>query len=150
MIGGNIAIHEREVPFLLGERKRKLKGITGSIIGFILGILLKFIKTQKIVPDLILKDGDVIGGLKVIHSPGHTEGHISLYDQSSVLFSGDAIITDKHSQIKGFNKVAASDTLEASKTINKIKHMKFEVLLPGHGSPVLKNASDKLNKYNKI
>jgi glyoxylase-like metal-dependent hydrolase (beta-lactamase superfamily II) len=145
-----VAIHEKEVPYLLGEKKKKLKGMIGGMIGLIFGILLKMMKTQNIVPDITLKEGDFIGGLKVISCPGHTEGSISLYNAESVLFSGDAIITDKHSNIKGFNNIATSDTLEAAKTINKIKHLKFEVLLPGHGSPVLKNASDKLREYNKV
>ena len=148
--GALVAIHVKEAPYLLGEKKKKLKGMIGGMIGLVFGILLKFMKTQNIVPDIILKEGDFIGGLKVISCPGHTEGSISLYNAESVLFSGDAIITDKHSNIKGFNNIATSDTLEAVKTINKIKHLKFEVLLPGHGSPVLKNASDKVKEYNKI
>ena len=148
--GALVAIHEKEVPYLLGEKKKKQKGIIGGMIGLIFGILLKMMKTQNVVPDMTLKEGDFIGGLEVIYSPGHTEGSISLYKAEAVLFSGDAIITDKHSNIKGFKNRSASDTLEAAKTINKIKHLKFEVLLPGHGIPVLKNASDKLKEFNKI
>jgi len=148
--GAKVAIHEKEVPYLLGEKKKKQKGILGLILGFIFGIIFKFMKIQNIVPDITLKEGDFIGGLKVIFCPGHTEGSISLYNAETVLFSGDAIITDKYSNIKGFNKIAASDTIEAAKTINKIKELKFDVLLPGHGSHVLKNASDKLKRYNKI
>jgi glyoxylase-like metal-dependent hydrolase (beta-lactamase superfamily II) len=134
----------------LGEKKKKQKGIIGGMIGLIFGILLKFMKSQNIVPNMTLKEGDFIGGLKVIYSPGHTEGSISLYNEDSILFSGDAIITDKHLNIKGFNNLATSDILEAAKTINKIKHLKFEVLLPGHGSPILKNASDKLREFDKV
>ena len=148
--GALVAIHEKEVSYLLGVKNRKLEGVIGEMIGLIFGILLKFIKTQNIAPDITLKEGDFIGGLEVIYSPGHTEGSISLYKAEAVLFSGDAIITDKHSNIKGFKNRSASDTLEAAKTINKIKHLKFEVLLPGHGSPVIKNASDKLKEYSKI
>jgi len=148
--GALVAIHEIEVPYLLGEKKKKQKGMIGGMISLIFGILLKIMKTQNIVPDITLKEGDFIGGLKVIFCPGHTEGSISLYNAETVLFSGDAIITDKHSNIKGFNNIATSDTLEAGKTINKIKHLKFEVLLPGHGSPVLKNASAKLKEYNQL
>ncbi len=148
--GALVAIHENEVPYLLGEKMKKQNGIIGGLIGIIFGLLLKFMKTQNIVPDITLKEGDFIGGLKVISCPGLTEGSISLYNEETVLFSGDAIITGKHSNIKGFNNIATSDTLEAAKTINKIKHLNFEVLLPGHGSPVLKNASDKLREYNKV
>ena len=78
--GALVAIHEKEVPYLLGEKKKKLKGMIGGMIGLIFGILLKFMKTQNIVPDITLKEGDFIGGLKVISCPGHTEGSISLYN----------------------------------------------------------------------
>jgi glyoxylase-like metal-dependent hydrolase (beta-lactamase superfamily II) len=141
-----VAIHEKEVPYLLGEKKKKRKGI----LGLIFGILSKIMKAQPISPDIILKEGDLIGGLKVIHCPGHTEGSISLYNEESVLFSGDAIITDKYSNIKGFSKVFTPDTVEATNTIKKIKRLKFKVLLPGHGSPVLRNASDKLREFDIV
>lgn len=144
--GAKVAIHENEAPYLLGEKNKKRKGI----IGLIFGILFKFIKNQNIAPDIILKEGDFIGGLRVVSSPGHTVGSISLYNAGTVLFSGDAIITDRHSNIKGFNTIATADLFEAAKTISKIKHLEFEVLLPGHGKPVLEKASDKLKKYNKI
>ncbi|MFZ4486401.1 MAG: MBL fold metallo-hydrolase [Candidatus Nanopelagicales bacterium] len=42
-----------------------------------------------------LKDGDVIpvaGGIRVVHTPGHTPGHVSLLHESSgVLVTGDSI-----------------------------------------------------------
>ena len=148
--GALVAIHENEVSYLLGEKMRKLEGLRGRVIGLIFRILFKFIKTKRIIPDITLKEGDFIGGLEVIYSPGHTEGSISLYSAATGLFSGDAIITDINSNIKGFKNRSASDALEAAKTINKIKQLKFEILLPGHGSPVLKNASDKLKEYSKI
>jgi hydroxyacylglutathione hydrolase len=142
--GAKVAIHEKEVPYLSGEKKKKRKGI----FGLIFGMLTKFIRTPAITADIKLNDGDFIGGLKVIHCPGHTEGSISLYKEGSVLFSGDAIITDKSSSIKGFSQVFSSDLKEALSTIKKITLLKFNVLLPGHGNPVLKNASDKLKEFN--
>jgi glyoxylase-like metal-dependent hydrolase (beta-lactamase superfamily II) len=46
--------------------------------------------------DRILQDGDVIealGGLRVIHSPGHTSGSICLYrPERQILFCGDVLI----------------------------------------------------------
>jgi glyoxylase-like metal-dependent hydrolase (beta-lactamase superfamily II) len=142
--GAKVAIHEKEVSYLSGEKKKKRKGI----FGLFFGILTKFIKTPAINADIKLNDGDYIGGLKVIHCPGHTEGSISLYKEENILFSGDAIITDKSSNIKGFSKAFSSDLNEASNTIKKITLLKFDVLLPGHGNPVLKNASDKLKEFN--
>jgi glyoxylase-like metal-dependent hydrolase (beta-lactamase superfamily II) len=47
------------------------------------------------VVDAELSDGDVLavaGGLRVVHTPGHTPGHISLlHESSATLITGDAI-----------------------------------------------------------
>lgn len=48
---------------------------------------------RPIVIDELLKDGDMIGNtLQVIHTPGHTPGHISLYDKEHrILIGGDVL-----------------------------------------------------------
>jgi glyoxylase-like metal-dependent hydrolase (beta-lactamase superfamily II) len=39
----------------------------------------------------------VLGGLRVIATPGHTPGHISLFAPAmSVLFCGDSMVADKN------------------------------------------------------
>ena len=55
---------------------------------------------QPIKPDIILKDGDEIDHLRVIHTPGHTEGSICLYKTGDVLFAGDAVRTDRRGNLK--------------------------------------------------
>ena len=34
-------------------------------------------------PDILLKDGDSLGPFEVLHTPGHTDGSICLYDKAS-------------------------------------------------------------------
>jgi len=47
-------------------------------------------RSPGIVPDIVLSDGDTIGGLTVIHTPGHTPGSICLWSEKDrVLISGD-------------------------------------------------------------
>src|SRR5215203_4542655 len=45
--------------------------------------------------DTVLRDGDelpVLGGLRVVHTPGHTPGHIALHlPERGVLIAGDAL-----------------------------------------------------------
>lgn len=62
------------------------------------GKLLSLMPKSSYAPFLVtrrLKDGEVIdtsGGLKVIHTPGHTDGHISLLHlESETLITGDSI-----------------------------------------------------------
>ena len=44
-------------------------------------------------PDGTVEDGDVISGLRVIHTPGHTPGHIALlHEATKTLLTGDAVL----------------------------------------------------------
>ncbi|MEK6989155.1 MBL fold metallo-hydrolase [Paenibacillus sp. FSL K6-1566] len=48
-------------------------------------------KAVKAVPDVLLEDGDSVGSLKALASPGHTPGHMAFLDQrSGILIAGDA------------------------------------------------------------
>lgn len=54
---------------------------------------------QPCEPDQYVKDGEILdclGGLKAIHTPGHTKGHLSYYLlESDLLFTGDLIVNSK-------------------------------------------------------
>jgi glyoxylase-like metal-dependent hydrolase (beta-lactamase superfamily II) len=50
------------------------------------------IKPSPVDVDVVLKEGDTIGNLKVISTPGHTAGSIMLLDkQKGVIFAGDTL-----------------------------------------------------------
>ena len=83
-----IAIHESEVCELINP-----PGPMGSAVIRTFGApdLLKEVSKQP-PSDIALKDGDVIFGWKVIHTPGHTPGSICLYNKElNTLISGDTI-----------------------------------------------------------
>jgi len=47
---------------------------------------------EPIIVDEQVSDENMIGSLKVIHTPGHTPGHISLYyEEDRILFGADTI-----------------------------------------------------------
>jgi glyoxylase-like metal-dependent hydrolase (beta-lactamase superfamily II) len=85
--------------------------------------------------DEILEDGDIIDlgkniSLKVIHTPGHSKGSISLFiPEEGVLFSGDAI------PIKGDLPIY-EDFMESVKSINKLKTINaIKILLMSWDDP---------------
>ena len=48
-----------------------------------------------IVAEYLLRDGDHVGDLLIIHTPGHTPGSICILDETSGdLISGDTVFTD--------------------------------------------------------
>ena len=88
--------------------------------------------------DLLLKDGDVLpylGGLRVIHIPGHTPGSICLLlGKPKVLFVGDAIINneDRLSRPLPFG----ADRHQPEESLRKLAGLDFDICCFGHGSPL--------------
>jgi glyoxylase-like metal-dependent hydrolase (beta-lactamase superfamily II) len=100
--------------------------------------------------DRRLAEGDVLevmGGLEVIHLPGHTDGSIALYQRErGILFSGDTIRNEKQ-VLEGPPPQFSPRIDEAFKHIReKVLALDFEVLLPGHGEPVTRGARDKVER----
>lgn len=107
---------------------------------------------QPVKVDIALHDGDNIDlgnyGLQVIHVPGHTPEDICLlmmHSGKKVLFSGDSI--------KAFGNLGAISAKLGNlgnlniyrKSIEKIKVLEVDVLLPGHGVFILADACEQIN-----
>ncbi|HKX76527.1 MAG TPA: MBL fold metallo-hydrolase [Acidimicrobiia bacterium] len=96
---------------------------------------------RELVP---LVDGEEVFGLTVIHTPGHTEGHISLLDPAAgVLVAGDAI-NGADGGVTGPNPQFSSDHDQALASMAKLATFQFETIYFGHGEPVLTGGADKL------
>jgi glyoxylase-like metal-dependent hydrolase (beta-lactamase superfamily II) len=67
-----------------------------GVVGAAMGALTSVIKPRPSQVDEVLADGEglpVLGGMKVVSTPGHTPGHISLWCPGrKILFSGDSIV----------------------------------------------------------
>ena len=81
-----VAVHEADADFVAGTKAPpKSKSL-------LIKALSTVVKPAPVEPDLRLKDGDKIAGLLVIHTPGHSDGSISLLDEGrKVMFVGDAV-----------------------------------------------------------
>ncbi len=97
--------------------------------------------------DIQLSGGEVLkplGGLEVIHTPGHTPGSISLYSPDrKLVIVGDAI----RNRGKGLYlppKMASTDMAQAADSIKTIGRLDFDILTSGHGRPLIKNARAKV------
>ena len=74
--------------------------------------------------------------LKVIPTPGHSHGHMCLYDTSeNILFSGDHILGDITPNISQWAE--GEDMLfDYMNSLRKIREMDVDIVLPGHRTPV--------------
>ena len=88
-----------------------------------------------------LADGDTVVGLRIVATPGHTIGHISVLDEKNgILVAGDALGT-VGGTLAGSNPQFTEDAAAAKATVVKLGDLQFETLLVGHGDPVLTGAS---------
>ena len=99
---------------------------------------------QSKVPEVVpFDDGDeldVPGRLRVIHTPGHTEGHCVLYAPfEDALFVGDAInnldIVTGQPGAHVAPQVANTSTNQAYESLSRIEELDAQTLYFGHGDP---------------
>lgn len=76
---------------------------------------------------------DVAGGLVVIHTPGHTEGHISLYHPvSKTLITGDAMLICE-STLQGPNPIQTPDLDQAYQSLARFAAFDIKRVICYHG-----------------
>jgi glyoxylase-like metal-dependent hydrolase (beta-lactamase superfamily II) len=106
------------------------------------GDAANIIAEQTIKP---LKDGDDVFGLRIIGTPGHTLGHISVFDASlGVLVAGDALRTTEG--LAGSDPEFTADFAQAAASVKKLAQLDVKAILPGHGQPLTAGAADELRK----
>ncbi len=106
--------------------------------------------------DIQLEGGEVLkplGGLEVIHTPGHTPGSISLFSQQNkLLIAGDAL-RKRRKTLHLPPKMASSNLAQAAESVEKIAQLDFSILCLGHGLPLSDDVRAKIqdlierNKY---
>jgi len=129
LTGAQVAIHALDASVLSGQQQSQ-KG------GRVMVVLSRLFRFQPVVPDVLPQDGDTIGGFRVVHVPGHTAGSIALRRDDGVVFSGDALLSDRHGRVLPPRPRLSLNPAQASVSAEKIKALGFTVLLTGHGAPV--------------
>lgn len=79
---------------------------------------------------------------EVLHLPGHTPASLGVYlPASRILFAGDNIVNNEHPAMYDADSLAWLDTLE------RIKEMDVETIVPGSGEICGKEVIDPLYEY---
>lgn len=93
---------------------------------------------ERLTPDRLLAGGETIacahGSFEIIWTPGHSPGHVCLYDRSRrVLISGDHILQHISPNI-GWQP--GRDALgEFLSSLDRIAALEVDLVLPSHGAP---------------
>lgn len=97
----------------------------------------------------VLKDGDKIGvgeySFECVETPGHTEGHICLYEPAKkMLICGDHILVDITPNITLSSK-ERNPLSEYLMSLDKVYDLDVELVLPGHRS-ILSNHRERIHE----
>jgi glyoxylase-like metal-dependent hydrolase (beta-lactamase superfamily II) len=127
-----VLAHEEDKPYIQGDKK--VKRLNSKFMDRIKDLpeeeqlkIVDMFENSCVKVNSTLSDGEVLlycGGITVIHTPGHTPGHICLYHQmSKTLIAGDAMnILD--GQLVGPNEDPMSeDGVNANDAINSLKKL---------------------------
>jgi len=130
-----------------GKPSRIPKIPKGSIIRRLRFLRMRlFVKVAPFQVDEILKDGQilpVLGGLRVVETPGHTPGHISLFaSEVGILFCGDSMVTYDNNIDDDPRPAATWNQTSAKTSIVRQSLLGAHIVCSGHG-PVVTDAADK-------
>ena len=154
-----VLAHEEDKPFIQGEKK--LVRVNSNFMERINAlpeeerkIVLNMLENISVHVDMTLADGEELtdcGGIIIIHTPGHTPGHICLYHKSSkTLIVGDAMnIID--GQLTGPNKlILTEENLKtAVSSLKKFEKYDVENVITYHGGLFNNNPNQRIKKFNK-
>jgi glyoxylase-like metal-dependent hydrolase (beta-lactamase superfamily II) len=99
-----------------------------------------------------VNDGDMVFGLQIVGTPGHTPGHISVLESvEGVLFAGDAVrgaaaIGDADDGVVGPDPTSTEDMAAAVESVERLASIEINTILFGHGHRVERNAGEKLDR----
>lgn len=132
------------VEFAIGQRESRLLRKDFSLDPGEAGKRLVGFPGVKSQPTLLLNDGDRVGSLQAIFSPGHTPGHFAFLDvRDGSLIAGDAFTTQTGVLAAGtfkllfpFPALFSWNCQVAAESARKLRSLKPERLAVGHGQTV--------------
>jgi glyoxylase-like metal-dependent hydrolase (beta-lactamase superfamily II) len=165
-----IYAHEVELPYLTGQASYPPPDPTvgGGMLAATAGLYprgpVDVSKWVRAFPE----DGAVPGmpGWKWLHTPGHTEGHVSLWRESDrTIIAGDAFITTKQEsayavatqrpELHGPPMYFTPDWESAASSVRRLAALQPELVITGHGralrGPRMREALDTLARdFEKV
>jgi glyoxylase-like metal-dependent hydrolase (beta-lactamase superfamily II) len=113
--------------------------------GWALNFIEKLKKVQRFAVDEVLCDNAIFEEeLIVIHTPGHTKGHVSLFlPKEKTVIAGDALVIE-NGEFNIANPSFTLDLQQALKSVERIKNLNPLKIICFHGGIMDKNVNEKL------
>ncbi len=149
--GVSIAMHEKDASFACGDVPQETTEVAFHKLLFYTALWPLF-RYRYFRPDRLLEEGDVVdmlGGLGVLHTPGHSAGSICLYgEKTGILFSGD-LLRNEGGVLEGPPPHYTPDETAACDSLRRVCGLDFDMLLPGHGEAIISGAGERFRALMK-
>lgn len=134
------------------DQAHKYNGVK-NITGFLEGVGTAVMNISAPVLDYYLygnENFNLLGILKVIHTPGHTKGSVCFYSEKyGILFSGDALQQRNGKIVRTPRKIYSEDEEQEEQSVKKLLELDFDRLYSGHHQILEKDAARILKKNNQ-
>jgi glyoxylase-like metal-dependent hydrolase (beta-lactamase superfamily II) len=104
------------------------------------------------LPDLFIDGGELRfqdRELEVLPTPGHTRGHLCLWDKSSqILFSGDHVLPHITPSIGVEVPLGGLPLLHFLRSLERVRELPARLVLPAHG-PTFRDLTDRVDQLLK-
>jgi glyoxylase-like metal-dependent hydrolase (beta-lactamase superfamily II) len=143
--------HRADAPYIDG-RLPQPGPVKPEWLGDTLAPLHSLWSTMPVAVDVPVNDGDelpILGGIRLLHTPGHTPGSISLFMPKE----GLVIVGDVLSNTYGLSLPSRAFTVDMHQEINSIKrvaNLEFNMICFGHGVPLTRKAHPSVINFAKI
>ncbi|HEX2728450.1 MAG TPA: MBL fold metallo-hydrolase [Rubrobacteraceae bacterium] len=95
----------------------------------------------------VVREGDVVAGFRVVSTPGHTLGHVSLLrDSDGLLFTADAFGCLPRKIRVGVRKSFCTDPALAKRSAEKLLAEEFGTVILAHGKVLRTGAKTRLRE----
>lgn len=111
--------------------------------------LHKLWATTPVGVDMLVNDGDelpILGGVKVLHTPGHTPGSISLLiPEERLVIVGDVLAHRLRLSLP--SKAYTVDIGQEMQSVKRVASLDFDIICFGHGSPLVYKARSTVTAF---
>ncbi|MFZ0341062.1 MAG: MBL fold metallo-hydrolase [Gaiellaceae bacterium] len=147
--GATVYAHRWEADIVGGDRRAQAVSIVPHqslrLIPFQLGLWLDRPRHEPCPVDELLDEGDALGPLQVMHSPGHSPGHLTFWwPERGFLIAGDGVATWPN-LCAGW-KVFNLNHLQHKASLGRLATFEPQIVGVGHGDPITANAAEQVQR----